>query len=87
VRALWTFKGPQIGVGGATLDMGQHHAALTLWAAWPFDGKQRRIGADKSFRHVMHPCVGAGAQHSQSPMKADGRAVIGAPYTRAMSDR
>jgi len=34
----------------------------------------------------MHPSVEAGAQHSQSPMEAEGRAVIGAPYTRAMSD-
>ena len=56
VIAPRTFKGPQIGVGGTRFNAGQHHAALTLRTARPFDGKQRWIGANKSFGHVMHPC-------------------------------
>jgi hypothetical protein len=39
VLALRTFKGPQIGAVRTRFDAGQHHAALTLWATWPFDGK------------------------------------------------
>ena len=36
--ALRTFEGPQIGMGRAKFDPGQHRAALTLGAAWPFNG-------------------------------------------------
>ena len=67
----WTFKGPQIGVGGARFDMGQHHAALTFWAARPFDRNQRWFGAHVRLRHVMHPYgEGGSVQHSQSPIIA-----------------
>jgi hypothetical protein len=41
--ALWTFKCPQIGMGGAKLDPRQHHAALTLRAARPFYFKYPRF--------------------------------------------
>jgi hypothetical protein len=39
VFALRTFKGYQIRTGARTsrFDAGQHHAPLTLRAAWPFD--------------------------------------------------
>jgi hypothetical protein len=41
--ALWTFKCPQIGMGGAKLDPRQHHAALTLRAARALYFKYRRF--------------------------------------------
>jgi hypothetical protein len=63
--APWTFKCPQIGMGGARLDPRQHHAALTLRAARPFDWKYRRLET-MGFRHVMHPDVKAGAQNTLS---------------------
>ena len=77
VIAPRTFKGPQIGVGGARFDLGQHHAALTFWAARPFDGNQRWFGAHVRLRHVMHPYgEGGSVQHSQSPTIAGVRAVM-----------
>ena len=41
VLALGAFESPQIGTVGTSFDPGQHHAALTPRAAWPFDRKQR----------------------------------------------
>jgi hypothetical protein len=43
VVALRAFKGSQIGAVRSRFDAGQHHSALTLWAARPFDGKQGRF--------------------------------------------
>jgi len=37
VLALGAFEGPQIRAVRTRFDPGQHHAALTLRAAWPFD--------------------------------------------------
>jgi len=51
--ALRTFKGPQIGMSRTRFDPGQHHAALTLRAAWPFGRKQGWLGLTKGFGHVM----------------------------------
>jgi hypothetical protein len=56
--ALRTFKGPQIRTGRAMLNPGQHHAALTLRAAWSLNRKQGGLGMIMIMRvrHVMHPC-------------------------------
>ena len=60
--ALRTLKDPQIGMGGTMFDPGQHHAALTFGAAWPFDGKQGWVGTSVMFGHVMlSPCFGGSA--------------------------
>jgi hypothetical protein len=38
--ALQALKSPKYGVGfGAGFNPGQHHAAMTLGASWPFNGK------------------------------------------------
>jgi len=50
--ALLTVEGPQIGMGRLRFDPGKH-AALTLRAAWPSNGKQRWVGVIIGFRHVM----------------------------------
>ena len=73
VFALRTFKGPQVDVDGrAGFDAGQHHAALTPRATRPIERQQRWFGMIVRVRHVMHPIVMAGAQHSQSPIDAGG---------------
>jgi hypothetical protein len=53
VLAFRTFEGPQSGMDRAWFDPGQHHAALTLGAAWSINGKQRWVGVIVGLRHGM----------------------------------
>src|SRR5271154_3308544 len=61
VLALGAFESPQIGAVRTSFDPGQHHAALTPRAAWPFDRKQRWIGAGIGLGHVDAPADQGGA--------------------------
>ena len=72
--ALRTFKRAQIGTSKAALDTDPHHANFALGAARPLDHAR-----EMTFRHVMHSHGQAGAQHSQSPIHAEGGAVIRCP--------
>ena len=83
--ALRTFKGTQIGIGGPRFDPGQHHAALTFRAAGALDGNERRLGMIMKIGHVMLLLSGGNVQHSLSPIKADGGAVMDRTY-QPMSD-
>src|SRR5258707_10377270 len=47
--------------GGARFDGGQHHAAPTLRATWPFNRKERRLGTIISFRHLRASLFTSGA--------------------------
>jgi hypothetical protein len=72
--APWTFKRAQIGTSKAGLDTDQRHANLAIGTARPLD---RARGM--RFRHVCTPLDQAGAQHSQSPITAEGGSVMSYP--------
>jgi hypothetical protein len=59
--ALRTFERQKVGMGGTRFDPGQHHPALTLRAAGPLDGKQRRAGMTIGFGHDASPALGGSA--------------------------
>jgi hypothetical protein len=59
--ALRTFERQKVGMGGTRFDPGQHHPALTLRAAGPIEGKQRRGGMTIGFRHDASPALGGSA--------------------------
>src|SRR5882672_2305001 len=80
--ALRTFKRAQIGTNNAALDTDQHHANFALGAARSLDHAR-----GMTFRHVMHSHGQAGAQHSQSPITAEGGAVMMISHTGNMSGR
>ncbi len=86
--ALLAFKGPQIGMGGTRFDVGQHHAAMTLGAAGPFDRQERGFGADRGFWHAMLPCIGRehAALSSHRWMPKDGAVIVRA-YTGSTATR
>ncbi len=75
VFALAAFECPQIRAGRAGLDTGQHHASLALGTTGPLDRDKRRLRGI-GLRHVMLPLDQAGAQHSRSPVEAEGGAVM-----------
>jgi hypothetical protein len=58
---------------------------MAIGAMWSLDRQERRA-VRMAIRHVMHPCVDqAGAQYSQSPMDAEGGAVM--DYFRTSANR
>jgi hypothetical protein len=56
--ALRTFERQKVGMGRTRFDPGQHHPALTLRAAWPWDGKQGWGGMTIGFGRDASPALG-----------------------------
>jgi hypothetical protein len=63
--ALRTFERQKVGMRQTRFDPGQHHAALTLRAAGPLDGKQGWEGMTIGFRHDASPALGGSATLSK----------------------